>query len=48
MHICLVLNEESDLNWDGQPQSHFGMYLEAMQGVGVDMREIEKFMLSIR
>jgi Protein of unknown function (DUF3050) len=38
-----VLAEESDINYVGQPQSHFAMYLEAMQDMGVNIDEINNF-----
>ena len=43
-----MLTEESDVNWNDQPQSHFGMYLEAMEEVGVDLAEINLFIEKIR
>lgn len=39
----IVLGEECDLNWDGNMQSHYEMYLSAMQMAGADVNEIESF-----
>jgi len=39
----IVLAEESDLTLDGTRQSHFEMYLEAMQSFGANTAEIETF-----
>lgn len=39
----IVLAEESDLTLDGKRQSHFEMYLEAMQSFGASTLEIENF-----
>lgn len=39
----IVHGEESDLNDEGKPQSHFEMYLDAMQEVGADTQEINSF-----
>lgn len=39
----IVLGEESDLNLEGQPQSHFEMYLDAMAQVGADQQTIRTF-----
>jgi len=40
----IVLAEESDLTLDGKRQSHFEMYLEAMQDCGASTLEIESFL----
>ncbi len=40
----IVLAEESDLTLDGKRQSHFEMYLEAMQDCGASTLEIEAFL----
>ena len=39
----IVLAEESDLTLDGTRQSHFEIYLEAMQSCGATTSEIEAF-----
>ena len=39
----IVLAEESDLTLDGKRQSHFEMYLEAMQSFDANTAEIESF-----
>lgn len=44
----IVTAEESDLTLDGHRQSHFEMYLEAMQDCGANTAEIEQFLASIR
>jgi hypothetical protein len=38
-----VLTEESDINLMGKPQSHFSMYLEAMEDMGVSTAEVNRF-----
>ncbi|MDG1895166.1 MAG: DUF3050 domain-containing protein [Fuerstiella sp.] len=40
----IVLAEESDLGPDGQPASHFELYLAAMKQVGADTRTINHFL----
>jgi len=40
----IVLAEETDLNLDGNRQSHFEMYLDAMKDCGADVSEIEAFL----
>lgn len=40
----IVLAEETDLSLDGKRQSHFEMYLEAMQSCGADTSAIEAFL----
>ncbi|WGK95468.1 MULTISPECIES: DUF3050 domain-containing protein [Flavobacterium] len=44
----IVTAEESDLTLDGHRQSHFEMYLEAMQDCGANTAEVEQFLTSIR
>lgn len=39
----IVWGEESDINKDGIPMSHFEMYLEAMRDVNSDTQTIETF-----
>ena len=40
----IVVAEESDLTLDGRRQSHFEMYLEAMQDCGANTKDIESFL----
>lgn len=40
----IVLAEETDLNIDGKRQSHFEMYLKAMQSSGASTKKIEDFL----
>ncbi len=44
----IVLDEESDLNYDGASLSHFEMYLKAMRECGSDTQPIENFVASMR
>jgi hypothetical protein len=44
----IVLGEESDLNEAGIPQSHFDMYLEAMEQVGAKPHLIRTFITQIK
>lgn len=44
----IVLGEESDLNEAGLPQSHFDMYLEAMEQVGAKTDLIHNFVTQIQ
>ncbi len=39
----IVHGEESDLDFDGQPSSHFEMYLQAMKEIGASTSTIEDF-----
>jgi len=43
----IVLEEESDVDADGNPASHYEMYLDAMKECGANTTEIEKFVDSI-
>ncbi len=43
----IVLEEESDVDADGNPTSHYEMYLEAMKECGANTNEIEKFVDSV-
>ncbi|WP_309640928.1 DUF3050 domain-containing protein [Flavobacterium sp.] len=43
----IVLAEESDLTLDGKRQSHFEMYINAMQSCGANTQEIEKFIANV-
>lgn len=44
----IVIAEESDLTLDGRRQSHYEMYLEAMQDCGANTSDIEQFLANIR
>jgi hypothetical protein len=44
----IVVAEESDLTLDGRRQSHYEMYLEAMQDCGANIVEVEQFLATIR
>ncbi len=44
----IVLAEESDLTLDSRRQSHYEMYLEAMQDCGANTSDIEQFLANIR
>ncbi|XP_023338465.1 uncharacterized protein LOC111709098 [Eurytemora carolleeae] len=44
----LVLLEESDLDWNNKPHSHFEMYLDAMKQMHVDTSNVENFVELIR
>ena len=43
----IVLEEESDVDKDGNPSSHFEMYLEAMKECGAKTKDIEKFVSKV-
>ena len=43
----IVLGEESDINENGLPKSHFEMYIEAMDEVGANINKISDLMNSI-
>jgi hypothetical protein len=43
----IVLAEESDLTMDGRRQSHYEMYLEAMQACGAETTGIERFLSEV-
>ncbi|WP_366186324.1 DUF3050 domain-containing protein [Flavobacterium ovatum] len=43
----IVLAEETDLTIDGRRQSHYEMYIEAMQDCGANTSEIEHFLNEI-
>ncbi len=38
-----MLTEESDINLEGNAQSHFSMYLEAMEDMNVSTDEVRSF-----
>ncbi|MEL1242417.1 DUF3050 domain-containing protein [Flavobacterium flavipallidum] len=44
----IVLAEETDLTLDGKHQSHYEMYLEAMEACGADTSKIENFLTEIQ
>ncbi len=44
----IVLGEESDLNEEGEPMSHFEMYLSAMNQAGSNTAEINKFLSLVK
>lgn len=44
----IVLAEETDLTLDGRRQSHFEMYLEAMEACGADTKKINAFLAEIQ
>jgi len=43
----IVLEEESDINLEGNPSSHYEMYLEAMEECGANTNEIKRFVKNI-
>jgi len=44
----IVLAEETDVNLEGKRQSHYEMYLDAMQKSGASLTSISKFMEQIK
>ncbi|MFA9188545.1 DUF3050 domain-containing protein [Flavobacterium magnesitis] len=44
----IVLAEETDLTLDGKRQSHFEMYLEAMEACGADTSKINSFLSEVQ
>lgn len=44
----IVVAEETDLAFDGTRQSHFEMYLDAMQQCGADTKEINAFLENVK
>lgn len=44
----IVLEEESDVDLDGEPASHFEMYLDAMQQCGANTKPIENFVSNVK
>ncbi len=43
----IVLEEESDVDADGNPASHYEMYLDAMKESGANTRPIERFVADV-
>jgi hypothetical protein len=43
----IIVDEESDLNYNGEPKSHFEMYIEAMEEIGADTFPIYNFVSGI-
>ena len=43
----IVLEEESDVDANGNPSSHFEMYLDAMNECGADTKEINDFVKNV-
>lgn len=43
----IVLAEETDINQFGQRQSHFEMYLDAMEAAGASKQDLEDFLLQV-
>jgi hypothetical protein len=44
----IVLAEETDLTIDGRHQSHYEMYIEAMQACGANTQGIERFLSEVQ
>jgi pyrroloquinoline quinone (PQQ) biosynthesis protein C len=44
----IVLAEETDLTLEGKRQSHYEMYIEAMEACGADTSKIESFLTEIQ
>lgn len=43
----IVLAEETDLTLDGRRQSHYEMYIEAMEACGADTKSIQSFLENV-
>lgn len=43
----IVLEEETDLDQDGAPRSHFEIYINAMEQVGADTSQVQEFVASL-
>ncbi|MCM8568725.1 DUF3050 domain-containing protein [Gramella jeungdoensis] len=43
----IVLAEETDINLNGERQSHFEMYLDAMTAAGANKKKIQDFLLHV-
>tara|TARA_B100001094_G_C18190726_1_gene806993 strand:- start:47 stop:865 length:819 start_codon:yes stop_codon:yes gene_type:complete len=44
----IIVDEESDLNYSGEPKSHFEMYLEAMKEIDAETAPIHNFIRGIK
>ena len=44
----IIVDEESDLNYNGEPKSHFEMYLEAMEEIQANTLPINNFITGIK
>ena len=44
----IIVDEESDLNYNGEPKSHFEMYLEAMEEIQASTLPINDFINRIK
>lgn len=44
----IIVDEESDLNYNGSPKSHFEMYLEAMEEIEAETEPIDHFIRGIK
>ncbi len=44
----IIVDEESDLNYNGEPKSHFEMYIEAMDEIGAETTTINHFVSGIK
>lgn len=44
----IIVDEESDLNYSGEPKSHFEMYLEAMEEIEAETASIHHFLSGIK
>ena len=44
----IVLAEESDVDLNGNPKSHFELYLESMIQIGASTKKIEDFIFKIK
>lgn len=43
----IVIGEESDLDQDGNPVSHYSLYIDAMMEVGADVSKIQQFVATL-
>lgn len=44
----IVLGEESDIDKNGNPASHYELYIQAIQRIGTNTQEIEQFVTNIQ
>ena len=44
----IIVDEESDLNYSGEPKSHFEMYIEAMEEIEAETASIHHFLSGIK